>query len=125
MSRAALADLVLIVHAAFALFVISGGFLALRWPQLRWWHLPAALWGAAIEFGGWICPLTPLESRLRSSAGQAGYSGDFIAHYLGAALYPPALTRALQLGLGLAVVAINAIAYALAWRRLSRRARLP
>lgn len=105
---------------SFVLFVVCGGLLALRWRWLIWLHLPAALWGAAIEFGGWICPLTPLENRLRAAAGEGTYAGDFIAHYLSAALYPAGLTRAAQIGLGALVVALNLLAYGLVWRRRRR-----
>ncbi len=107
----ALADLVLLLHAAFVLFVVAGGFAVLRWPRLAWIHLPAAAWGAVIEFAGWICPLTPLENRLRRLAGEAGYPQGFIEHYLLGWLYPEALDRSVQVGLGLAVLAINLVAY--------------
>jgi hypothetical protein len=115
----ALADLVLLVHAAFVLFVVLGGFAVLRWPRLAWIHLPAAAWGAVIEFAGWICPLTPLENRLRGLAGDAGYPGGFVEHYLLAWLYPAALDRSIQVGLGLAVIAVNLVAYG--WVAARRR----
>ena len=116
-----LADAVLIGHLAFVLFVVVGGALVLRWPRLAWLHLPAAAWGVAIEFGGWICPLTPLENHLRQLAGQAAYEGDFIAHYLLAVLYPQGLTREIQWLLGSAVLVINAVVYAI-WLRHRRLA---
>lgn len=116
-----LADAVLIGHFAFVLFVVAGGVLVLRWPRLVWLHLPAAAWGVAIEFGGWICPLTPLENRLRELAGSGAYQGDFIAHYLLAVLYPQGLTRQVQGLLGGAVLAINTLVYAI-WLRRRRLA---
>jgi len=106
-----LADLVVGLHAAFVVFVVVGGLLALRWPRVAMLHLPAAVWGALIEFRGWICPLTPLEKSLRAAAGQAGYEGGFIEHYLLPVLYPSGLTRGVQLVLGTAVVAINLAVY--------------
>jgi hypothetical protein len=112
-----LVDLVLGIHAAFALFVIAGGWLALRWRRLIVWHVPALLWGAAVELGGWICPLTPLENHLRIAAGENTYSGDFLQHYLTAALYPAALTRSVQLALAALLLAVNAAAYWALWRR--------
>jgi hypothetical protein len=115
----ALADLVLLVHAAFVLFVVLGGFAVLRWPRLAWIHLPAAAWGAVIEFAGWICPLTPLENRLRGLAGDAGYQGGVVEHYLLALLYPATLDRSIQVGLGLAVIAVNLVAYG--WVAARRR----
>jgi hypothetical protein len=115
-----LADMVLIVHAAYAFFVVTGGFLALRWRPLLWVHPPAALWGIAVEFEGWLCPLTPLENRLRLMAGHAAYEGDFILHYVGGALYPAGLTRTLQLILGASAFLMNVIAYALIIRQRSQ-----
>jgi len=119
----ALADLVVVVHLAFVAFVVAGGFLTLRWPRLVWVHVPVFLWGAAISFGGWICPLTPLENRLRLAAGEEGYTGGFIDHYLLAALYPEGLTRGQQAVLGALVLAINGTAYTLLVRKRARRRR--
>ncbi|WP_420617522.1 DUF2784 domain-containing protein [Candidatus Palauibacter sp.] len=118
-----LADLVLIVHLLFIAFVVAGGFAAIRWPRLAWAHVPCFVWGALIEFAGWICPLTPLEVRLRIASGQAGYSGGFIERYLLPVIYPGALNREIQIWLGMSVLALNAVAYAWLLRRLRRRAR--
>jgi len=116
-----LADLVVGVHALFVVFVVAGGLLALRWPWIPVAHLPAAVWGALIEFRGWICPLTPLEQSLRASAGQAGYEGGFIEHYLLPVLYPVGLTGRVQLVLGSLVIAVNVVVYGVVLLR--RRAR--
>lgn len=113
-----LADSVLLVHAAFVLFVVLGGLFVLRWPRLAWLHVPAALWGAAIEFAGLTCPLTPLENHWRRLAGEQGYAGGFIEHYILSALYPEGLTRGIQLVLGIIVVAINVSIYAWMIRRM-------
>ena len=115
-----LADLVLVVHLAFVLFVVLGGLLALRWPRVAWVHIPVALYGAAIEFVGFICPLTPLEIWLRRRGGEAGYEGGFIEHYITAALYPTGLTREIQIVLGAGVLLLNAIVYGVWWRRRAR-----
>lgn len=115
-----LADLVVLLHLAFVAFVIGGGLLVLRWPRVAWVHLPCASWGALIELAGWICPLTPLENALRRRAGQAGYGGGFVEHYIIPLLYPHALTRTTQVVLGLTVIAVNLAVYG--W--LLRRARL-
>lgn len=112
-----LADLVVIVHFGFALFVALGGLLVWRWRHVIWFHLPAAFWGILIEFTDWRCPLTPLENWLRRLGGERGYPGDFIAHYLVSALYPEQLTRGFQMTLGLAVLGVNLLIY---WRILSR-----
>lgn len=119
MTAAVLADLVVLLHLAFILFVMLGGLLVLRRRRLMWLHLPVAAWGAAIEFVGWICPLTPLENRLRAAAGEAGYSGGFIEHYLIPLIYPAGLTRELQWLLGALVLLVNAAVY---WRVLRGRA---
>ena len=116
------ADAVLVVHLAFVLFVVLGGLLALRWPRVAWVHVPVAVYGAAIEFIGFVCPLTPLEVWLRRRGGEAGYAGGFVEHYVTAALYPSGLTREVQLVLGAAVLAVNGAVY-LVWLR-RRRARL-
>ena len=111
-----LADLVLLVHLAFILFVVLGSLLLRRHPRLVWLHLPAAIWAAWIEFTGGICPLTPLENHLRRLGGEAGYSGGFIEHYLLPIIYPPGLSGPLQFGLGVAVVVINLVGYAWLYR---------
>ena len=118
-----LADLVLVTHFLFIAFVVAGGFAAVRWPRLAWAHVPCFAWGALIEFAGWICPLTPLEVRLRIASGQAGYSGGFIERYLLPVIYPGALNREIQIWLGLSVLALNAVAYAWLLRRMRRGTR--
>jgi hypothetical protein len=114
---------VLVAHALFVLFVALGGLLVLRWPRLAWLHLPAAAWGALIELAGWICPLTPLENRLRRLGGEAGYEGGFVETYVLAALYPAGLTREVQVVLGLLVLAVNGAVYAVLLRRRWRQGR--
>ncbi len=112
-----LADLVLVVHLAFVVFVLCGGLLVLKWRWMAWAHLPSAAWGAVVEFTGWICPLTPLENWLHTQAGQAGYRSDFITYYLLPVLYPNGLTRDVQLILGAFVLAINISVYGWLWYR--------
>ena len=116
-----LADLILIVHLAFVVFVVWGGLLVLKWRWIAWLHLPAAVWGAVVEFTGWICPLTPLENRLREQGGEASYRSDFIAEHLLPLLYPEDLTRDLQLLLGTGVVVLNAAVYWGLWQMQMRR----
>ena len=116
-----LADLVLIVHLAFVVFVLWGGLLVLKWRWIAWLHLPAAVWGAVVEFTGWICPLTPSENWLREQGGEASYRSDFIAEHLLPLLYPVELTRDLQLLLGTGVVVLNAAVYWGLWQMQMRR----
>jgi hypothetical protein len=115
------ADAVLAAHLAFVLFVVCGGLLVLRTPRLAWLHLPAVAWAAFVELSGSICPLTPLEVTLRRGAGEAGYAGDFVEHYLVALIYPAGLTRELQMAIGATVLLINLLVYFVLWRRRSIR----
>lgn len=123
MSPALLADAVTLVHFGFVLFVAAGGFLVLRWPVLAWLHVPCFVWGALISFAGWICPLTPLENHFRRLAGQEGYETGFVEHYIIPILYPGALTRGIQVGLGVAVLLVNGAIYARLLFRMRRRRR--
>ena len=113
----AAADLLVLLHLGFILFVLIGGFLAVKWRWLCLLHVPAVIWAVLIEFQGWICPLTPLENRFREAAGGAGYSGGFVDHYLLPVIYPQALTVELQMVLGGFVILINLIAYTWVFKR--------
>ena len=122
MSYRLLADGVVIVHFLFIAFVVGGGLLVLRWPRLALLHIPAPCWGALIELSGWICPLTPLENGFRQAAGETGYHGGFIEHYLLPIVYPAGLTRGIQLAMAAAVILINLVVYGwLVYRRRQAR----
>jgi hypothetical protein len=112
-----LADTLVVLHLLFVVFVVLGGLLVLRWPWLAWAHVPAAVWGAAIELTGGVCPLTPLEQELRRRAGEASYQGDFVGHHLLPVLYPAGLTRTAQVGLAALVIGVNLAIYAVVLRR--------
>jgi hypothetical protein len=114
-----LADATVVLHLLFVAFVICGGVLVLRWPRVAWAHLPAAVWGAWVEFAGWVCPLTPLENWLRAQSGAATYSTSFVERYLLPVLYPASLSRDVQWILGVLVLVMNGIVYAVVvrWRR--------
>jgi hypothetical protein len=118
-----LADLVVVAHLTFILFVVAGGLLALRWKRAAWIHLPAAAWGILIEIAGWICPLTPLENRLRLKAGELGYETSFIGHHILPLVYPEELTRNVQFVLAALILVVNALVYAVVfgWRSRSSR----
>ncbi len=112
-----LADAVVMIHFLFIIFVVGGGLLVILWPRIAFLHLPAAIWGAAVEIFGWICPLTPLENRFRSLAGENSYGGDFILQYLMPVIYPEHLTTSVQKILGALVIAVNIIFYWMAIRK--------
>ena len=112
-----LADLVLLLHAAFIVFVMLGGLLVLRWRRLVWLHLPCVVWGILIELTGGICPLTPLENRLREAAGLSSYGESFVGHYLLPLIYLPGLTPGIQYLLAAVVLLVNVVIYTLFWRR--------
>jgi hypothetical protein len=115
-----LADLVVTLHLALVLFTVLGGLLVLRWRWFPWLHLPAAIWGGLVEVTGRACPLTPLETWLRGAGGGSAYQSDFIEHYLVPIVYPPSLTREVQLALGALVVVVNGAIYTTIWLRRTR-----
>lgn len=119
-----LADAVLVIHGLFIVWAALGAIAVWRWPKLAALHLPALAWAVWIETSGGICPLTPLENSLRRAAGQAGYSGGFIEHYLGAVIYPAGLTRQAQWLVAGVLLTINVVAYGLIAAR-ARRVRRP
>jgi hypothetical protein len=106
-----LADVVLLVHLAFIVFVVVGGVLVLRWRELVWLHVPAAVWGVLVELLHLPCPLTPLEDHLRRLGGEAGYAGGFVEHYITSIIYPSGLTPRAQDLLGGFVLVVNALVY--------------
>lgn len=115
-----LADFVVVLHAGFVLFVLLGGILVLWKSFMSWYHVPAVLWAACIEFFGWICPLTPLENILRARSGGTGYATGFVEHHIIPLLYPEALNRMMQISLGILVLGVNIMVYLLVWRKKGR-----
>ena len=107
------ADFVVILHFAFIVFVMGGVFLVFRWRWVIWLHIPAVIWGALIEISGWICPLTPVENSLRKAAGVESYSADFVEHYLLPVIYPAGFSREVFIVIGVAVILLNVILYAI------------
>ena len=115
------ADLIVLIHFAFILFVILGGFLVMKWKWFIWLHVPAAVWGALLEFFGWICPLTTLENELRRNNDREAYSSGFIEHYIIPVIYPEELTRDIQIVLGIAVVFLNLFIYMWCFKKWVRK----
>lgn len=112
------ADALLLIHLLFILFAVFGSLGIRRYPWLAMLHLPALAWAALVMLNGWLCPLTPLEIQLRQLAGDAGYHGSFIGHYLLPLIYPPGLTRTVQILLGVGVISLNLVFYGrLLWHR--------
>ena len=122
MAYRALADLILVIHFAFAAFTVLGGLFALRRRGILWVHLASVLWGVVIQWANWTCPLTPLESYLRRMGGEAGYRGGFIEHYARMILYPENLTVEFRYVLGIVLVAVNLIIYGYIFLRRRRAA---
>jgi hypothetical protein len=116
-----MADAVLLVHLAFIVLVLLGGLLTLRWPRVAFVHLPSAVWGILVEVAGWTCPLTPLEVAPRQRAGQAGFTGGFIEHYVTAVVYPEGLTRPAQIALGILALLVNVVIYGHLLKRRTTR----
>ena len=108
-----LADLLVLFHLVFILYVIAGALLIFKWTKTFWLHLPSCFWGMTVEFTGWICPLPPWEIQLRRLAGEEGYTGSFIEHYLIPIIYPSGLTREVQMVLGGTVLIVNLRLYTL------------
>lgn len=113
-SAAVRADLIKWFHAGFVIFAILGGLLLWWLPVLAWLHLPIVLWAGAINIVGWTCPLTPLENRLRLEAGQQGYAGGFIQHYVERAGFAGLGRRTLEARIGWGILLWNLVLYALA-----------
>jgi hypothetical protein len=111
------ADVVMVVHFAFVVFVVAGGFVAWRWTKVAYVHVPAALYAIVIQVVGFTCPLTPLEKHLRGLARSGGYEGGFIEHYILRVLYPGPLTATVRAGLVAAVLLAMVLAYAGVWYR--------
>ncbi len=118
----ALADVAVGLHLLFVLFVVFGGLLALKRPWVAWAHVPAFLWGAAIEFGGWVCPLTYIENDLRLLGAEEGYATSFVERYILPLLYPDLLfdggfPREGFIAIGVFVLVVNAVVYWRVWRK--------
>jgi hypothetical protein len=114
------ADIVLLVHFAFIIFALLGGFIVLWKRRAAWFHIPTVLWSSVVNLASWVCPLTPIENWFRAKAGQAGYGGGFIQHYIEPLVYPGGMPRDMELIAAISVLAWNAVVYTIIvimWRR--------
>jgi hypothetical protein len=105
------ADLLVVLHLAFIVFVLLGGLLVFKWRRVAILHLPAVIWAVLLELNGWGCPLTPWEQQLRQLAGTPDYTGGFIVHYLMPVLYPAGLDPPTQVMLAGIVILVNVLVY--------------
>ena len=115
------ADVVLVTHFLFIVFVVLGGLLVIRYRRIVWVHLPAAVWGVGIELLGAVCPLTTVENWLRRRAGETGYTGGFVEHYIVPVIYPSGLTRSTQFWLAGVAFLVNLLIYGFICYRHRRR----
>lgn len=106
-----LATATLCVHFLWVVFALFGGLLVLVWPWVAWVHVPVAAWSSAVFVAGWACPLTPLEKYFRRLAGQPVFDGGFIEHYILRPIGLTGLTRSMEVGFGLSVLAWNVLLY--------------
>ena len=111
-----LAEIVLVLHVCFVIFVVFGGLLVLRRRWVMWLHLPAVVWGILIEFLWWSCPLTTIENHFRHLGGEAGYANGFLDYYISSVLYAP-LSATVRLWLGVLLIAFNLLVYWFVVRR--------
>ena len=114
------ANLTLIVHFAFILFVVFGALLFFVATKIIFIHFPALIWGSYIELNNSICPLTYLENWFLHKANLTTYSEGFIQNYLVPIVYPVSLTKDLQIYLGIALIVINIVFYAFIFNKLKK-----
>jgi hypothetical protein len=106
-------------HFIFIGYMVVGGFIAQRYPRTIWLHVPAVIWGVAIELIDFVCPLTWLERWARAKAGMTPMPSDgFIAHYLTGHLYPASAAN-LVLAVALLTVVSSWVLFVVRRRRTS------
>ena len=114
------ANLTLIAHLMFILFVIFGGLLYLIFSKIIYIHLPALLWGIYVELTNSICPLTYLENWFLNKGNLTTYSNNFISNYIFPIIYPDSLTAEIQIYLGVSLIIINILIYSLIFKNLRK-----
>ena len=114
------ANLTLVAHLIFILFVVFGGMILFIFPKIIYMHLPALLWGIYIELTNSVCPLTYLENWFLYKGELSTYSNDFINNYLFPIIYPESLTAEIQIYLGISLIVTNILIYALIYKNFER-----
>ena len=92
-----LANIVVVLHVGFVVFLPIGGFIAWRWRGVMWAHLACVAIGVVSVAINFDCPLTTWEQSLRRGAGQRVYTEGFIDHYLTGKVYPHGYQWVVQL----------------------------
>ena len=117
------ADIILIIHFLFILFVIFGALLLFVEKKIVFIHIPAIIWGSYIELTHSICPLTYLENWLLQKANLTTYSEGFIQYYLVPIVYPTNLTKDIQIYLGISLIVINIVIYAFIFGKMKKNSK--
>ncbi len=117
------ADIILIIHFLFIIFVIFGAFLFFVAKKIVFIHIPAIIWGSYIELTHSICPLTYLENWLLQKANLTTYSEGFIQYYLVPIVYPTNLTKDIQIYLGIGLIVINIVIYAFIFGKMKKNSK--
>ena len=115
-----LANITLLIHLIFILFVIFGGFFFFLFSKIIYFHIPALIWGIYIEFTNSICPLTYLENWFLFKSDLTTYSNDFINKYLFPIIYPESLTNEIQIFFGILLIVINVLIYGFIYKNFKR-----
>ena len=115
-----LANLTLVIHLIFILFVVFGGLFFFIFSKIIYIHFPALIWGIYIELTGSICPLTYLENWFLNKGNLTTYSNNFISNYIFPIIYPDSLTAEIQIYLGVSLIIINILIYSLVFKNLKK-----
>ena len=120
-----LADLVVVIHALVGFFFLFGGVGGRSELWIGLFHFPLALWVCSAYIMGWTCPLTPLEISLRRAAGERGYEGSFVDHYIARLMgfklddkevhVPTRKERKGQIIIGVWLGLVNLVVYGASW----------
>jgi hypothetical protein len=108
-----LPPLIVAIHLAWILWVITGALWTRGRPWLTAFHVASLLWGIIVETCPIDCPLTLAEQALEARASLHPWAGSFLLHYLDLIVYPN-LPVALLVAFGVAVCILNLAIYA--WR---------